>query len=86
MKKVLSVVLMGSIAAGAAAQQANALQESKFFDNWSIGLNVGAATPLTHSAFWGNMRPQVGSELTKQITHVFGERCQGTAGLNMRNT
>ena len=64
MKKVLSVVLMGSIAAGAAAQQANALQESKFFDNWSSGLNVGTATPLTHSAFWGNMRPQVGIELT----------------------
>ena len=86
MKKVLSVVLMGSIAAGAAAQQANALQESKFFDNWSIGLNVGAATPLTHSAFWGNMRPQVGIELTKQITPVFGLGFQGTAGVNMLNT
>ena len=86
MKKVLSVVLLGSIAAGASAQQANALQESKFFDNWSVGLNVGVATPIAHSAFWGNMRPQVGVELTKQITPVFGLGFQGMAGINMQNT
>ena len=50
----------------------SALEGTKLGDNWSVGVNVGVTTPLTHSAFWGNMRPAFGVGVNKQVTPILG--------------
>ena len=45
---------------------------SGFLDDWSVSLLAGVTTPTTHSAFWGNMRPTYGLEMTKYIVPEFG--------------
>ena len=50
MKKSLIVLLSALCVSGLNAQDYN-LGGNKFGDNWSIGLNGGIATPLTHSTF-----------------------------------
>lgn len=81
MKKL---VLCAAILVGVSSVNAQemALQQSKFTDNWSIGLKGGAATPLTHHAFWGDMRGVVGVELRKQISPVFGLGFEGEWSVN----
>ena len=49
-----------------------AILTPRFTDNWSITLNGGIVSPLTHHAFWANTRPAVGVSLGKQVTPVFG--------------
>ena len=46
MKKL---VLMFAAAAMAVSASAQTTTESKFFDNWYLGVNVGAATKTTHN-------------------------------------
>ena len=48
------------LAAGTMTMQSQGLDGTKISDNWSIGINGGVVTPLTHSAFWGTMRPNMG--------------------------
>lgn len=81
MKKILSVFLLGAVSLSGMAQKA--LYESKFFDNWSVGIMGGGMTPASHSAFWGGMRPVYGVELTKQITPIFALGVQGLAASNV---
>lgn len=33
------------------------VEGTKFMDNWSVGVNAGAVTPLTHASFFKGMRP-----------------------------
>ena len=49
MKKfiIVSAFVLGAFTASAQNDQ-TALQGTKFGDNWSIGINAGATTPLTH--------------------------------------
>ena len=42
-------------------------------DNWSVGVNAGAVTPLTHASFFKGMRPGFGVGISKQLTPSF--RC-----------
>ena len=49
-----------------------AILTPRFTDNWSITLNGGIVSPLTHHAFWANTCPAVGVALGKQVTPVFG--------------
>lgn len=72
MKKrtMIAGLLLGMAVVGANAQ--TAVEGNKFLDNWSLGINAGGTTPLTHSAFFKNMRPVVGLGLTKQLTPSFG--------------
>lgn len=80
MKKAL---LVAAVLFGAATVQAqDALQVSKFWDNWSIGLFGGGTTPLKHAAFWGDMRGMVGLDINKQITPVFGMGVEGAWAVN----
>lgn len=76
------MLMVALCAASMAVNAQNLLQGSKFTDNWSIGLNGGGITPLTHSAFWGNMRPAVGIELSKQLTPIFGLGLEGMGYIN----
>lgn len=80
MKKVL---LVAAVLLGASTVQAQeALKQTSFWDNWSIGLMGGGTTPLKNAAFWGDMRGMVGIDLNKQISPVFGLGVEGTWGVN----
>ena len=65
MKKSL-IALLGVWAAG--GLNAQVLEGNKFGDNWSVGLNGGIVTPLTHSAFWKNSRAVIGIDVNKQLS------------------
>lgn len=62
MKKSLIVLLSALCVSGLNAQDYN-LGGNKFGDNWSIGLNGGIATPLTHSTFFKNSRAVIGLDI-----------------------
>ena len=82
MKKrtMIAGLLLGMAAVGANAQ--TAVEGNKFLDNWSLGINAGGTTPLTHSAFFKNMRPVVGLGLTKQLTPSFGIGMEAMGSFN----
>ncbi len=80
MKKIL---LFAAVVLGFTAMQAQTtLTGSKFSDNWSLGLSGMGVTPLTHHAFWPNMRGGIGLDITKQITPVFGLGVEGNWYIN----
>ena len=83
MKKfiIVSAFALGAFTANAQTGE-TALQGSKFGDNWSIGINAGAVTPLTHSSFFKDARPAFGFGITKQLTPVFGLGIQGMGYVN----
>lgn len=80
MKKIVIFAVLCMVTWTANAQ--NLISGTKFTDNWSIGINGGGITPLTHSAFFKNMRPTVGVELDKQLTPVFGLGFEGMWAIN----
>ena len=81
MKKLFILAVFSAI--GLMAHSQNLLLDgNKASDNWSIGLRGGAVTPLTHSAFWGNMRPTFGLEIGKQLTPIVGIGLEGMATIN----
>lgn len=51
MKKIFVGLLLSGIAICHVSGQ-TALEGNKFADNWSIGINVGGVTPLTHHSFF----------------------------------
>lgn len=75
-------VILAALALSAMSASAQALEQPKFFDNWSIGLDGGVTTPLTHSAFWGSMRGLVGLHVDKQITPAFKLGVEGQFAVN----
>ena len=83
MKKfiIVSAFALGAFTANAQTGK-TALQGTKFGDNWSIGINAGAVTPLTHSSFFKDARPAFGFGITKQLTPVFGLGIQGMGYVN----
>jgi outer membrane protein OmpA-like peptidoglycan-associated protein len=80
MKKsiVFAAVALGAISAS--AQQA--IEQPKFSDNWSIGLDGGVTTPITHHAFFGSMRGLVGLHVDKKITPAFALGVEGQFSVN----
>lgn len=80
MKKTILLVALSIATLSVNAQ--SLLRGSKFTDNWSVDINGGGVTPLTHSAFFKNMRPTVGVELGKQLTPVFGFGFEGMWSVN----
>lgn len=81
MKKTL-LLLAATAATVLGAQAQDALRQTNFGSNWSIGLDGGVVTPMSHSAFFGSMRPVVGLHLQKQISPVFGLGVEGQFGIN----
>lgn len=79
MKKTL---LFAALALGAMTASAQAIEQPKFFDNWSLGLDGGVTTPLKGGAFFGNMRGIVGLHLQKQITPAFAIGAEGLWAVN----
>ena len=80
MKKIIVSLLLGMAIVGANAQ--TAVEGNKFLDNWSLGINVGGTTPLTHSAFFKNMRPVMGLGLNKQVTPAFAFGLEAMTSIN----
>ena len=79
MRKLFTILALGAMTLGASAQY----EGHKFFDNWSLGVNVGAITPTTENhGFWKSCRPNFGLEVTKQITPIFGIAVEGEANVN----
>ena len=58
------------------------VEGTKFMDNWSVGVNAGAVTPLTHASFFKGMRPGFGVGISKQLTPIFGLEFQGMGYIN----
>ncbi len=81
MKKTL-LLLAATAATVLGAQAQDALRQTNFGSNWSIGLDGGVVTPMSHSAFFGSMRPLVGLHIQKQISPVFGVGVEGQFGIN----
>uniref|UniRef100_A0AB33JE34 OmpA family protein n=2 Tax=unclassified Prevotella TaxID=2638335 RepID=A0AB33JE34_9BACT len=92
MRKLLSIIAASVMTLSANAQ---GFEGNKFFDNWSLGIEVGGNTASSHldqvpgsnkafkqGAFWGGMRPIFGFELTKQIIPAFGIAVQDHAAVN----
>ena len=80
MKKYLLLTAAASVFAVANAQ--TAVEHTNFGSNWSIGLDGGVATPLTHHAFFGDMRGVAGLHIEKQVSPVFGLGVEGLFGVN----
>ena len=82
MKKL---VLMFAAVVMAVSASAQTTQESKFFDNWYLGVNVGAATKTTHNAWFKNVNPSVGVRLGKWFTPVWGAAVEADRYARNRN-
>lgn len=81
MKKLF--ILGAAAVAGVMSMQAQQAWEStNFGSNWTIGLEGGVATPMSHAAFFGNMRGVVGINVHKQISPTFGLGVEGQFGVN----
>lgn len=76
---LVAILLLGG-ATTVMAQEA--MQQPRFFDNWSIGLQGGAATPLKGGPFFKNMRGVAGIDIRKQITPAFGIGAEYNAVVN----
>lgn len=79
MKKFL-MMLTVAIFATMSMNAQKALVESKFWDNWYVGINGGATTPLSFDKVTP-LNPTVGVRIGKEFTPVFGVNIEGTAWL-----
>lgn len=77
-----SIILSAAAAAIAISASAQAVETPSFGDNWSLGVQGGVTTPMTHHAFFKSMKPVVGLTLKKQLTPVFGIGAEGYGGIN----
>ena len=79
MKKFL-MMLMVAVFATMSVNAQKALVESKFTDNWYIGINGGVTTPLSFDDVFP-VNPTVGVRVGKDFTPVFGVNIEGTGWL-----
>lgn len=82
MKKSLMIAaaLTAVCASGVSAQQT--IARPTFKDNWSVGVDLGATTPLKGHSFFQNMRSQYGIHVSKQLTPLVGVGVEGAWGVN----
>ena len=82
MKKIFLSVMLAGAAVAANAQSVGSISNSKFFDNWQVGVNVGGYTPTTGYPFFKSTRFNFGVEVGKQISPSFRLGLDGTAYIN----
>lgn len=80
MKKFIAVTVACLTCSGIYAQ--GAYEGANLGDNWSIGIHAGVTTPLTHSAFFPNMRATWGLGIGKQLTPFFGMGVEAMTSIN----
>ncbi len=81
-KEMKKTILSAVLALGALTAAAQAYEQPKFFDNWSIGLDGGGTTPMAHHPFFDSMRGAFGAHIQKQVTPAFALGVEGLAGVN----
>ena len=86
MKKLVLMLAAAAMAVSASAQvfesapgQEYGLRQSKFFDNWYVGVNGGVATKLTGHKWLSDLDPNAGLRIGKNITPVFGLAVESNA-------
>ena len=86
MKKLVLMLAAVAMTASASAQvlesapgQEYGLRQSKFFDNWYVGVNGGVATKLTGHKWLSDLDPNAGIRIGKQLTPVFGLAAESNA-------
>ena len=82
MKKIFLSVMLAGAAVAANAQSVGSISNSKFFDNWQVGVNVGGYTPTTGHPFFKSTRLSFGAEVGKQISPSFRLSADGVAYIN----
>ena len=82
MKKIFLSVMLAGAAVAANAQSVSSISNSKFFDNWQVGVNVGGYTPTTNHPFFKSTRLNFGVEVGKQISPSFRLSADGVAYIN----
>ena len=87
MKKIAMFFAAVAVAASACAQK-TAITSNKAGDNIYVGINLGAATPLTNGYKYGSpsfstFTPEVGVRVGKNFTTVFGLAVDATAYMNV---
>ena len=82
MKKIFLSVMLAGAAVAANAQSVGSISNSKFFDNWQVGVNVGGYTPTTGHPFFKSTRLNFGVEVGKQISPSFRLSADGVAYIN----
>lgn len=86
MKKLVLMLAAAAMAVSASAQvfesapgQEYGLRQSKFTDNWYVGVNGGVATKLTGHSWLSDLDPNFGIRVGKNITPVFGIAAESNA-------
>lgn len=79
MKKV--ILMLALICAVVSANAQIATENSKLFDNWSVGVAVGETTPLDFNSVFP-LNTTVGLNLRKDLTPVVGIQAEYTVWLN----
>ncbi|WP_223929130.1 OmpA family protein [Prevotella lacticifex] len=86
MKKLVLMLAAVAMTASASAQvlesapgQEYGLRQSKFCDNWYVGVNGGVATKLTGHKWLSDLDPNAGIRVGKQLTPVFGLAAESNA-------
>ena len=80
MKKLIAIVAVAMVAMTASADKL--YNQSRFFDNWAIGIEGGAVAPTTHHRIIADTRGTFGLNLTKMVSPVFGLQFEGEAYIN----
>lgn len=84
MKKLIAIVAVAMVAMTASADKL--YNQSRFFDNWAIGIEGGAVAPTTHHEVITDTRGAFGLTFTKMLTPVFGLQFEGQAYVNTQCT
>ena len=75
MKKLFVILAAVVLTVSASAQEKEVVTAHKTFDNWYLGINAGAATPMQKwgdAGFMKGFAPSVGLRLGKNLTTVVG--------------
>ena len=82
MKKLFLALAAAVLTVSVSAQEKEVVTAHKTFDNWYLGINAGAATPMQEwgdAGFMKGMAPSVGLRLGKNFTTSFGLAIDGNA-------
>jgi len=78
MKKLVLLFAAAVMTVSASAEN-KGLAQSKFTDNWYIGIQGGLSTKTTHNQWFKNLNPNAGLRIGKLFTPVFGFAVEGNA-------
>lgn len=76
MKKITMILAACAMVLSASAQK-TAISGNKFGDNWYVGINGGVTTPTVNHSWTGDITPNAGIRIGKNLTTVFGLAAEG---------